>query len=150
MDSFGTKIMSEDWKSLAKQSHYETAQLIQKKLDLGEWQEAYQGIEELVEALGRSEKRALRSQLVRLMMHVIKWKSQPYKRSPSWVYTIASARMEIEDLLVDEPSLRSELESLFETTFPKAKRLAEAEMNQQCSVVKLTWEEVFEEEYYLD
>lgn len=115
----------------------------------GNTEAAKNGIEELIEALGCSEKRAFKSQLVRLMIHIIKWKTQPEKRAPSWVYTIESARMEIDNLLSDELSLEPELERLFGQVFEKAKKLAESEMNEKSDVVQLTWQEVFERDYSL-
>jgi hypothetical protein len=54
-----------------------------------------QGLEELIDALSRSERRALESHLMRLMQHVITWKCQPDLRSRSWVNTIANARESI-------------------------------------------------------
>ena len=99
--------------------------------------------------MGRSEQRALKSQLIRLMMYVIKWKTQPEKRTSSWVYTIESSRMEIDDLLSDEPSLKPKLKRLFEQVFAKAKKLAEAEMTSKSNISELSWQEVFEEEYSL-
>ena len=62
---------------------------------MGHVQEAAKGVEELIEALSRSEKRALKSQLVRLMLHIIKWQSQPERRSSSWVASIKDARDEM-------------------------------------------------------
>jgi hypothetical protein len=49
-----------------------------------------------IEAMGRTEKRAVKSQLIRLMLHIIKWKCQPEKRSASWTISIRSARREIQ------------------------------------------------------
>lgn len=138
-----------NWKDLVMSSHYQTAVAIQTELLADNAEEAQRGIEELVEALSRSDKRALRSQLVRLMMHIIKWKTQPEKRSSSWVYTIENARMEISDLLSDEPSLKPELDRLFVEVLAKAKKLAEAEMNKKSQVLELSWSEVFEDEYAL-
>ena len=141
--------MTNNWRHLAITSHYQTAVAIKQELMAGNTKAAKNGIEELIEALGRSEKRALKSQLVRLMIHIIKWKTQPEKRTPSWVYTIESARMEIDDLLSDEPSLKPELERLFPQVFARSKKLAESEMNRKSDVVQLTRQEVFEQEYSL-
>ncbi|MCP4371207.1 MAG: DUF29 domain-containing protein, partial [Deltaproteobacteria bacterium] len=46
------------------------------ELQNGNIHEATAGIQELIDALSRSEKRALKSHLIRLMMHIITWKSQ--------------------------------------------------------------------------
>ena len=60
------------WQDLATTSHYQTAVAVEAALDRGEIDDAKVGIQELIDALARAEKRALRSQLIRLMMHVIK------------------------------------------------------------------------------
>ncbi len=44
---------------------------------------------EEVESMGRSEKRELKSRLIILLMHLLKWKYQPAKRSHSWRSTIS-------------------------------------------------------------
>ena len=53
-----------------------------EKLEAGDIHAALQGIDELIDAMRRSEQRAVRSQLVRLMMHILKWQVQPTYRSP--------------------------------------------------------------------
>ncbi len=138
-----------NWRDLANGSHYQTALAIKQEMLTENIESAKHGIEELIEALSRSDKRALRSQLVRLIMHVIKWKTQPERRSSSWVYTIESARMEILDLLADEPSLKPDLDLLFVQMFVKSKKLAESEMSSRSDVAELTWAEVFDDEYCL-
>ena len=90
-----------NWQELAASSHYQTAEAVKYELQSGRYDEAWLGIEELIEALGRSEKRALKSQLERLMTHVIKWKCQPEKRSRSWVISILDARHQIKGIQED-------------------------------------------------
>lgn len=139
-----------DWLELATTSHYQTAAAIKQQLLKGNVEEATVGMEELIEALSRSDKRALRSQLIRLMAHVIKWKAQPEGRSRPWAATIESARVEIEELLELEPSLKPALPALLGELFEKAKRIADREeMSQETSLAGLTWKEVFEDEYSL-
>lgn len=81
-----------NWKELAMTSHYQTAVTIRNELKQGHIEESILGIEELIDALSRSERRALRSQLTRLMMHIIKWRIQPKCRSRSWLITIENAK----------------------------------------------------------
>ncbi len=57
------------WKELALTSHYQTAVAIKNELKQRHFEESTTGIEALIDALSRSDKRALRSQLTRLMMH---------------------------------------------------------------------------------
>ncbi|CAD0222418.1 MULTISPECIES: DUF29 domain-containing protein [Planktothrix] len=139
-----------DWKDLAMSSHYLVALEVKNCLKQGNIMEATIGLEALIEAMGRSDKRALRSQLIRLMAHVIKWKCQPKKRTSSWSTTILSARNEIEAIQEDTPSLnRNTIDSIWDKCFEKAVKEAETEMNQKCSLISLSWQEVFEEEYSL-
>jgi hypothetical protein len=140
-----------DWQELSATSHYQTALEIEDELGKGNIQEASVGLKELIEALGRSEKRALKSHLTRLMAHIIKWKTQPEKRTRSWVATIYSAREEIRDIQEETPSLTDEvIEEIWEKCFQVAKREAEADMNHDSSVADLSWEDVFEGEYKRD
>ncbi|MBW3585327.1 MAG: DUF29 domain-containing protein, partial [Cyanobacteria bacterium 0813] len=101
-------LTKQDWDWLAVCSHYQTAVTVQTLLKEGKSMEATAGLESLIEAMGRTEKRALKSQLIRLMLHIIKWKSQPQKQTTSWAISILSARREIEDIQEEVPSLNRE------------------------------------------
>lgn len=135
------------WQALAMSSHYQTATAIRNELLAGDIEEAIEGIEELIAALGRSDKRELTSQLIRLMAHIIKWESQPSRRSRSWAGTIENARVEIEELLEAEPHLKPLVPKLLTELFPKAKRIAEKEMGKTSASTALSWQQVFEDEY---
>ena len=140
----------QDWEWLAFNSHYQTAQAVQQILQEGNLMEASVGLDALIEAMGRSEKRALISQLTRLMAHVIKWKCQPERRSSSWSITIRSARREIAAIQEEVPSLnRNFIESIWDNCFSAAVKDAEDEMGQKCPLISLAWSEVFADEYSL-
>jgi hypothetical protein len=142
--------MMTNWQSLSASSQYRTALAIRQALEDGDQVEAVAGLEELIEAMSRSDKRALKSQLARLMMHVIKWRSQPERRSLRWVATIENARDEIADIREETPSLtEAVIQGLWDKAFATALRQAEAEMGQRCKVEALSWEDVFEQEYRL-
>ncbi|MBI4785638.1 MAG: DUF29 domain-containing protein [Chloroflexi bacterium] len=138
-----------DWAKLSETSHYQTALAVKQSLDEQNIADATQGIEELIEALGRSDKRALRSQLTRLMAHILKWKIQPQQRSRSWLATITDARIEIADLLEDELSLKNSIPELWPKCFNAAKRLARDETGIEPAISMLSEKQVFEEEYSL-
>jgi Domain of unknown function DUF29 len=141
---------SEDWEWLAASSEYLAAIAVQELLEEKKLMEAGEGLAVLIESMGKSKKLALKSQLTRLMMHIIKWKCQPEKRTPSWETTIISAKDEIADIQEEVPSLnRNYLESIWETSFKKAVRQAESEMSKRCQLTFLSWQEVFEQEYTL-
>jgi hypothetical protein len=140
-----------NWQDLATTSHYQTAVAVRDALRSGAVQEAAQGIEELIDALSRSERRALESHLVRLMQHIIKWRIQPDKRSRSWQSTIANAREAITEIQEDTPSLSDDvIRRLWERTLRKARREAEGEMDRAIPPLSLTWDEVFATEYTLE
>lgn len=61
---------------------------------------------EEVEDLGRSNKSALRSNLIVVLLHLLKWKYQPEKRSKSWQSSILEHRRHLEDDFEDSPSLK--------------------------------------------
>ncbi len=139
-----------NWAEQAANSHYQTAVAIRDRLHDGDVEDAERGIQELIDALSRAERRALRSQLVRLMSHIIKWKLQPEKRSRSWVLTILSARREIEDIQEETPSLTNEvIQSLWPAAWKWARDEAEAEMGIKADLSPATWDEVFKEKYKL-
>jgi Domain of unknown function DUF29 len=100
--------------------------------------------------VSRKNKKSLGSQLVRLMMHIIKWLTQSWKRTKSWYDSIKSARDEIDDLLNANPSLKSQIDSLIEDNFEKAKKEAEEEMGIDTQITELSRKQLFEDEYKLE
>jgi len=137
-----------NWHEQSSISHYQTAVAIQHQLQAGNLAEATTGLHELIDALARSERRALKSQLIRLMAHVIKWLTQPEHRSRSWTATIRSARAEIKDIQEETPSLKDAvIRQMWEQCFELAKEQAEAEMNRNTLLTALSWDEVFTKEY---
>ncbi|MGH8056718.1 MAG: DUF29 domain-containing protein, partial [Candidatus Entotheonellia bacterium] len=79
---------------------------------------------EEVEELRKSERKAVRSQLRRLMSHLLTWHSQPQRRSDSWQATIVDARRLLADALEDSLSLARELTALADSAYPRARREA--------------------------
>ncbi|MFB2891429.1 DUF29 domain-containing protein [Aerosakkonemataceae cyanobacterium BLCC-F50] len=76
---------------------------------------------EEIESMGRSEKRELKSRLIVLLMHLLKWQYQPEKRSESWRSTISEQRICIEGLLEDSPSLKPIISEVFDDCYQKAR-----------------------------
>src|SRR5216684_2924563 len=63
-------------------------------------------IAEEIESMGRSDRRELKSRLVVLVMHLLKWRHQPGAQSRRWSATIEEQRLQIEGVLAESPSLR--------------------------------------------
>ena len=89
----------------------------------------WENLAEEVGDLGRSEARNLRSQLARLLAHLLKWQLQPTRRTNSWRGSIEGARDEIRELLAESPGLKSWLSELFQKAYRAAVNLALAETN---------------------
>ncbi len=137
-----------NWQEQAASSHYQTAVAIREELGAGHIDEAKVGIEELVDALSRSDRRALKNQLVRLMAHVLKWHTQPQRRSRNWAATIRAARKEIREIQEDTPSLTDDvILTMWDSCFESAKDQAESEIDQEATVASLSWDEVFRIDY---
>ncbi len=83
-------------------------------------------LEEL-ESMGRSDKNALKSNLRVLLMHLLKYKYQPKKRTNSWNYTIIEHRIRLEDTFKTSPSLYRFFEEIFNESYQNARKLAAAE-----------------------
>jgi hypothetical protein len=87
----------------------------------------WQNIAAEIEEMGRSEKRQLESRLEILIMHLLKWQFQPNLRSRSWQLTIKEQRLRLENILQENPSLRSHLAGVIEKVYPLATLSAERE-----------------------
>lgn len=61
---------------------------------------------EEIESLGREQFNKLVSALRVLMVHMLKWDHQPSLRSRSWILSIQEQRLEIADVLSDNPGLK--------------------------------------------
>jgi hypothetical protein len=79
-----------------------------------------ENVAEEIASLGRAERKAVRSQLQRLMMHKIKQQVQPDRDSASWRASIASARAQILDEIEDAPSLKGHLRENIERVYALA------------------------------
>jgi len=79
---------------------------------------------EEIETMGRSEKKALRSNLEVLLMHLLKYKYQPEKRSGSWQATIREHRKRLREALEESPSLKPYFDEVLGQCYDHAKLLA--------------------------
>lgn len=96
-------------------------------------------IAEEIESLGRSDRRELGSRLTVLLLHLLKWRSQPDMRSKSWLTTIREQRRQIEKLLRESPSLHSFVATALTESYSDARDdaveetgIAETEFQAEC------------------
>ncbi|MBF0609174.1 MAG: DUF29 domain-containing protein, partial [Magnetococcales bacterium] len=86
-----------------------------------------ENVAEELEGMARRDKRELASRLLVLILHLLKWRYQPQRRSESWTTTIGNQRGAIEHLLEDSPSLKHNIEAVVAKEFIAAKRSFENE-----------------------
>jgi hypothetical protein len=82
---------------------------------------------EEIEDMGKRERRSLKSNLIVLLLHLLKWQYQPAQRTGSWAGSIIEHRRRIHEALKDSPSLKSYLESVFAEAYRDAVKQAAAE-----------------------
>lgn len=110
---------------------HQTAQLLRES----RWHEIdVPNLIEAVEALGKSERRGIVSQLTRLLLHLLKWQYQPQRRSDSWLDSITDARTQIELAMVDSPSLAGYPAEQLDGSYQRARRQAAQQTGLELAV----------------
>ncbi len=94
---------------------------------------------EEIESLGREQFNKLVSALRVLLAHMLKWDHQPERRTQSWALSIKAHRDDLDDVLTDNPGLKSRLSEAIERAYRKARieaaqetGLEEAEFPEKC------------------
>ena len=98
-------------------------QLRSQSYDQVDWSNLIEEIEDM----SRRERKALQSNLIVLLLYLLKWQFQAEMRSGSWGGSIVEHRQRIQDDLQDSPSLRSVLPDIWESAYQKAIARAVAE-----------------------
>jgi len=136
-----------DWELLAMESPLAAALQIRECLKAGDSVNALRGLEELIDALARSDDRELRHRMEVLMTHIFKWKTRP-PGMKSWRLTINEQRRQIAELRQENPRFT---EVYIRERWSRYLRVALAkaadEMDQPAAVDTLSWEEVFVDTY---
>jgi hypothetical protein len=118
-------------------------------------EEDYDWIAEELEDMGKNRQHALKRQLRRLLMHLLKWQYQSPYRSRSWELTLWNAREEIADLLEENPSLKPFFHEIGEKIYQQARRKASVETKESPETFPATfdqagwtWEQVLDFDFY--
>ncbi|PSF36159.1 DUF29 domain-containing protein [Aphanothece hegewaldii CCALA 016] len=77
--------------------------------------------------MSRSEKKSLKSNLIVLLQHLLKYRYQPTKRTKSWRLTIEEHRYRIKEGLQDSPSLKPFFQEVLNECYQQAKKRASIE-----------------------
>jgi hypothetical protein len=87
----------------------------------------YENLLEEIEAMGRNEKHKLESNLIVILMHLLKYKYQPEKRSKSWLSSIFEHRRRLIRQLEDSPSLKGYYLKILQSSYQYARKQASIE-----------------------
>jgi hypothetical protein len=91
----------------------------------------WENLAEEIEDLAKSLRLALRSQIVRIIQHLVKLTHSPaVEPRRGWRRTIRQARLEIDLILGDSPSLRREVPRFIERETGRAVQLAIRDMEE--------------------
>ncbi|GCL38663.1 hypothetical protein SR1949_37810 [Sphaerospermopsis reniformis] len=111
--------------NLYEQDFYLWIETTAKQLKAGKFAEIdLENLIEEIESMGRIEKRTLESNLVVLLMHLLKYKCQPEKRSKSCLSTIFEHRRRLNKHFQDSPSLKKYFLETFVECYQDARQQA--------------------------
>jgi hypothetical protein len=100
----------------------------------------WENLAEEIESLGRSDRRELRSQITRILRHLLKLEASPAAEPrDGWQSTIREARSEIEGVLEDSPSLGREAEAMISKQIRAAAELAADDLGQHDGHADAIW-----------
>ncbi len=122
--------------------------LRQKNYQQVDWENLLEEIEDM----GRSERRSLESNLIVLLLHLLKWQYQPEKRTGSWERSILEHRRRIKKALKESPSLKPYLSTIIDENYQEAVKQAKAETKlpldtfpQQCPYLLIS---ILDDEFF--
>ncbi|GAP97814.1 DUF29 domain-containing protein [Leptolyngbya sp. NIES-2104] len=107
---------------------------------------------EEIESLGKQQRQELRNRLSVLIGHLLKWQYQPQQRSRSWLSTLRIQRLDINDLLEENPSLKPYIEEALRKAYLRGVELAIRETDLPNSMFPTdcpySLEEIFSDRFY--
>ncbi len=98
-------------------------QLRDRRYDCVDWDNLLDEIEDM----SRRERQSLKTNLVVILLHLLKWQFQPERRSGSWAGSIAEHRRRVLDSLEESPSLKPYLETVLARCYYNARKQAHLE-----------------------
>lgn len=111
-----------------------------------------ENVAEELESLGKEQAHKLQSAFRVLLLHLLKWRYQPSRRSRSRRGSIVRERTNVEDVLEGNPGLKPRREALFAAAYRGARKEAAAETGlpiaQFPEVSPFTLSEALDEEFW--
>jgi hypothetical protein len=99
-------------------------------------------VAEEIESLGREQFNKLASALRVLMLHMLKWDHQPRLRSRSWVLSIEAQRLELADIIADNPGLRPRIPEAIARGYRKARLEAARDKSEFPTTCPYGWDDI--------
>ena len=110
-----------------------------------------ENVAEEIESLGREQFNKLESAIRVLLVHMLKWDHQPELRSRSWSLSIKAQRLELDDVLGDNPGLKPRIGEAIARGYRRARLEAERETGldeklfpEQCPY---SWDDIVSREF---
>lgn len=143
--------------SLYEQDYYKWISTTVEQIRQGDFTNVdWENVLEELEALGKSEKRELKSRLMVLIEHLLKlayWRTEREYNARGWKNTIIEQRRQIKLLLQDSPSLKAILADLLSECYTQARNdtsyKTELELETFPANPPFTVEQVLDFDYYL-
>lgn len=111
----------------------------------------WENVAEEIATLGATQLRELVSRYKVLLLHLLKWRYQPSRRTPGWRRTIRDQRDELEELFRLNPSLAASRADELDRAYKKARRGAAEETGLSVKTFPLvcpfTLEEIEDPDY---
>ncbi len=105
-----------------------------------------------IDDMGKSQKRAIESLLMRLTEHLLKlkyWEVEKTRNTKHWRSEVVNFRILLDKRLKDSPSLKANLEEIYEDIFPGCKRSV-GELFNLPEQVELNLEQILDENWFPD
>jgi hypothetical protein len=100
----------------------------------------WENLAEEIESLGKSDRRELRSQITRILRHLLKLEVSPAAAPRAgWRATVGEARSEIDGILEDSPSLWREVDGLIKKQIRAAAGFAADDLSQNGEPAVAVW-----------
>ena len=97
----------------------------------------WENLAEEIESLGKSERKGLRSQILRILRHLFKLEASSISEPKrGWEESVGDAREEIEATLQDSPSLRREVPRLVAEQTARAAKLAARDLERHGEIAE--------------
>jgi len=110
-----------------------------------------ENLAEEIESLGREQFNKLESALRVLLIHMLKWDHQPDRRSRSWALSIKTQRLELDNVLSDNPGLKPRIAEAIARAYRRARieaanetGLEENEFPGECPY---SWDDIVSHEF---